>query len=352
MSEEEEAISNEEAGLATMSEEGDGGIATLAEGETPTTVFELQTSTNQYVWVPVKDVSRIYGIASNGKLWGKLYEEYNVNERTALNWKEIIDGAMSIISLTGYNSHREPDVIIQYSYGSDINFFDADSKLQSQIDGMKQYQMLSQEMEESFYKMIESVKKYGGFYIGRYETGNLNQPEAVVKKMNEDINYATWYEMYELCKNLAGGNENVTTSMIWGSLWDETLQWLLESNAKISTGEVIDYTRIGEDSVSWGNYNDATFEYTNKSGGIRTKYKGSSTEIPTGGTEYTKANNIYDLAGNMREWTLEALHAYERVFRGGAFSFSGHTAPVNCRYYDKPTYSDVRVGCRAVLLIK
>ena len=52
---------------------------------------------------------------------------------------------------------------------------------------MKQYKMLSQEMEENFYKMIESIKKYGGFYIGRYETGNLNQEEVVIQKMNEYI---------------------------------------------------------------------------------------------------------------------------------------------------------------------
>ena len=75
----ENAITKEEAGVATMVEEGnegietmseedaDAGIATLGEEEIPTTVFELQSSVNQYVWVPVKDASRIYGVDSNGK---------------------------------------------------------------------------------------------------------------------------------------------------------------------------------------------------------------------------------------------------------------------------------------------
>ena len=185
----EEEITDEEAGVATTAEEGneeietmseeDEGIAPLAEGETPTTVFELQTSVNQYVWVPVKDISRIYGVDSNGKLWGKLYN-YLSTGRTNNNWSEnSTSGVMSITNKT--ESYREPDVVY---YGT---YFDGDSKLQGYRDGIEQYQMLSQEMEESFYKMIESVKKYGGFYIGRYETGNLSQTEAVVKKMNTDI---------------------------------------------------------------------------------------------------------------------------------------------------------------------
>ena len=144
---EEEPISNEEAGVATIAEEGedaDAGIATLAEGEVPTTVFELQTSVNQYVWVPVKDVSRIYGVDSKGKIWGKLYN-YSSTGRSNLNWSEnSTSGVMSISSKTSY---REPDVVY---YGT---YYDGDSKIQSYRNGIEQYQMLSQEMEESFYNM-------------------------------------------------------------------------------------------------------------------------------------------------------------------------------------------------------
>ena len=109
---EEEPITNEEAEVATIAEEEenegietiseeDAGIATIAEGETPTTVFELQTSVNQYVWVPVKDVSRIYGVDSNGKLWGKLYN-YSSTGRSKNNWSEnSTSGVMSITNKTG-----------------------------------------------------------------------------------------------------------------------------------------------------------------------------------------------------------------------------------------------------------
>ena len=323
---EEEEITNEEAEIATMSEEGeddDAGIATLAEGEIPTTVFELQTSVNQYVWVPVKDVSRIYEIDSNGKLWGKVYDyddDENATERNPV--------------LYGF---QEPAVI---SYRTN---YDVDGRLQSYRDGIERYQMLSQEMEENFYKMIESVKKYGGFYIGRYETGDLSKEKAVVKKMSEDIYYgSTWYEMYEKCKGLRGEKENIETGMIWGSLWDETLQWLIESEAEISTGEKITYDLIAKDSTKWGNYWYAEFEYKNTSGGTSTKNEDDGSLIPTGSTEYTKVNNIYDLAGNLGEATLEFYtNTDERVFRGG--EGNGYpSGPVGSRSIIEPTNNSQR----------
>ena len=117
--------------------------------------------------------------------------------------------------------------------------YDTDSKLQSRLEGIERYQMLSQEMEENFYEMIESVKKYGGY-------------------INDT--YITWYVMYEKCKNLEGEKENIETSMIWGSLWDETLQWLLESGAQIQDGEggtrEITESDINSNSSDWGNYTD------------------------------------------------------------------------------------------------
>ena len=366
MSEGEEAISNEEAGITTMSEEGDDGIATLAEGETPTTVFELQTSTNQYVWVPVKDVSRIYGIDSNGKLWGKLYYYVRTPGSTSSRvplWSEN-NGVMESQKSVNF---REPDVIpTQADY-------DIDSNLQGYKGGIGKYQMLSKEMEESFYKMIESVKKYGGFYIGRYETGDLNQEKAVVKKMNRHLagSGINWYVMYEKCQALAGKKENIETSMIWGSLWDETLQWLLESEAKIAyeeyitneTGEeektmitkTIEEEDINNNSVNWGNYANAKFEYTNKDGGTSIKRVGAYTQIPTGSAERTKANNIYDMAGNVKDCTLETSSRDRRVGRGGdrydqsivtqARDRSSYESTEDIFYYDD-------YGCRAMLYIK
>ena len=137
--------------------------------------------------------------------------------------------------------------------------------------------------------------------------------------------------------------------MIWGSLWDETLQWLVDLEAKTSKGETIDYTLINN-STNWGNYSNAEFEYTNTSGGTSTKR--SSTIIPTGSTDYTKANNIYDMAGNVYDWTLEAYSISSRVHRGGNYGNSGSSNPVVHRVSNSPNSSNSYIGCRSVLYIK
>ena len=51
------------------------------------------------------------------------------------------------------------------------------------------------------------------------------------------------------------------------------------------------------------------------------------TRIPTGSSDYTKANNIYDLAGNVYDWTMEAVSANGRGLRGGNYDFDGAIDP-------------------------
>ena len=285
-------------------------------------------------------------------MWGKLYYYAREPESTSSRspyWSES-EGVMSSQKNATY---REPDIT------RNSTNYDRDSKLQGYRDGIERYQMLSQEMEENFYEMIESVKKYGGYYIGRYETGDLNQEKAVVRKINENIASQTWYTMYEKSKKIEEEKENIETSMIWGSLWDETLQWLLESGAQIQDGEggtrEITESDINDNSTNWGNYSNAEFYYINASGEtVKKEYISdySGTRIPTGSAEYTKANNIYDLAGNVFDWTLEADYTNSRVLRGGSCSSNGSSYPARYRGYYSPTNSDYFYGCRSALYIK
>ena len=285
-------------------------------------VEQAKTKRNQYVWIPVPDASKMYGTDSNGKKWGKLYNfatsstNSNYDELTGaypLNWSET-NGIISISS-TGY---REPDVVIDY---------DIDSKLKTLGLGADTTHEFLIQLEEEFNNMIESVKKYGGFYIGRYETGNLSQDTAVVQKGNTDNLNGSWYRMYKECKTLKGSNNKIETGMIWGNQWDRTLMWLVESGNKTKE-------EITEDSTGWGNYANATFEYENSSGSIVTKEKDHSIDIPTGSTEYTNANNIYDLAGNLGEITMESQYNRGRVYRGGRYVSveNGNRNPVKSRY--------------------
>ena len=271
-------------------------------------IFNLQKSVNQFVWVPVNDISRIYGVDSNGKLWGKLYQ-YDETGRTPLNWTE--NGK---IIITNLSSRREPSILSDY---------DKDSMLQSYLKGITAYDLLS-ELEESYYETIKSIEKYGGFYIGRYETGGLSET-AVVRKMETDINNQTWYTMYEKLREISDSNDNVITTMIWGTLWDETLQWLIDSKATISDGTLLTYELVGSKSTSWGNFRDSILSYipeeATRPEAIGQKY--GAVLLPTGCSDYTKVNNIYDLAGNVYEWTLESGNNSSRTRRGESYSGYG-----------------------------
>ena len=308
---------------------------------------EAQKSRNQYVWIPVPDISKFYGTDANGKKWGKVYNFTSVTNSSdlfdevtgtyPLNWGES-NGIMRINSKTNY---REPDVVPK----SGSTVYDGDSQLKTLGLGVRTTQEFLSQVESEFNRMLASVEKYGGFYIGRYETGNIDQDTPVIQKGNTNIHSQTWYSMYKRCKNLKGKNTNVETGIAWGNQFDRTLAWLVETGNKTKQ-------EITDDSTSWGNYYNATFEYINSSGNTATKNKDSSTRIPTGSAEYTKANNIYDLSGNVRDWTMEAYGTSYRVLRGGFYFGTGTDVPADYRLYYNPTYSNGYNGCRSALYIK
>ena len=257
-----------------------------------------RTTRNQFVWVPVANPSEMYGTDKDGKKWGKLYN-FSANGITAKNWTEQ-DSVISITATSGGSSFREPDII------------DADSSNSVTIS----------QLETEFNNMIESVKKYGGFYIGRYETGNLSQEKASIIKNNSDIGNQTWYTMYKKAKGIAVNN-NVTSSMIWGSQWDATMRWMYNSGNE----EKKKYTY---DSRGKGNYS-------------------SDSPIATGSIEAYAVNNIYDMAGNVSDWTIEAYSTVLRVTRGGNYSDDGSNGPASVRRSSNPTNSIDNYGFRVAL---
>jgi len=313
----------------------------IYEGEEAVTAENVETARktrNQYVWVPVPDVNKMYGTDSKGKKWGKLYNFSEtsgdaVTGTSASNWSENSSGVMTISSKTG---NREPDIVTEY---------DIDSKLkQNGMGNISRYKFLM-DMEKEFNGMIESVGKYGGFYIGRYETGGFNG--TLVVKGDMKIASQRWYIMYQQMKELKGSNENVVTGMIWGCQWDRTLMWLIESGNKTKE-------QICKDSKEWGNYSDNSIEYVNSSGATVSTTANSSTRIPTGSSEQTKANNIYDLAGNVWNWTMEAYANSVRTCRGGEYNaISSSLNAADSRGGSDPTGNSYgHRGGRASLYIK
>ena len=290
----------------------------IYEGTTAVTTdnaWNESCTRNQWVWVPVPDVSRIYEVDENGKKKGKIYK-YSQTGRTAY----------------ATNNNYEPGIISDY----DNEKYFAEYKLQ----GMTREKFLH-EMQKEFDFTIESIKKYGGFYIGRYETGNLSEKVPVVQRMNTDIGNQSWYTEYSRLQRL-GVNGNVKSNMIWECLWYETLQWLIDSGNKT-------YAKI-IDSTSWGNHRNSEFEYKT-SGSIVKKTAWDTTMIPSGSTEYSKANNIYDMAGNVYDRTL-ARSDRGRYVIGGVCSVSGSVCSVSYSAYSAPDSSSNNNGFRAYFYIK
>ncbi len=274
-----------------------------------------RTTRNQFVWVPVENPSEMYGTDKNGKKWGKVYK-FSSSGITANNWTEQ-DGIMSVTSATGY---REPDVVT----GSDGTEYDAvNSNLQQAgLDASATSSTFKTQLETEFNNMIASVEKYGGFYIGRYETGDLKQEKASVVKNNTDIGNQTWYTMYKKAKGIAV-NGNVTSTMIWGSQWDATMRWMYNSGNE----EKKKYTY---DSAGKGHYS-------------------SRTPIETGSVDTYAVNNIYDMAGNMNDRTIEANNTYNRVLRGGSYNAIGDVTPASSHYRSNPMLSGANSGFRVAL---
>ena len=279
-----------------------------------------QTTRNQFVWVPVENPSEMYGRDENCKKWGKLYK-FSSTGITPYNWTEE-DGVMSITSATSY---REPDVVT----GNDGTKYDADNTnlQQAGLDASATADTFKAQLETEFNSMIASVEKYGGFYIGRYETGNLSQIEASIVKNNNDINKQTWYSMYNKSKELAA-NSNVSTTIIWGCQWDAVLRWMYNS----------------------GNENKKTYTYdgTGKGNYYNTNEKSL---IATGSNDSYAVNNIYDMAGNTYDRTMETAGTNNRTERGGCSSIDYDYYSSSFRGANAATDDREFIGCRTSLYI-
>ena len=98
--------------------------------------------------------------------------------------------------------------------------------------------------------------------------------------------------------------------------------------------------------VGKGNYGEITIDGKK----IEDGNDNPSAPASTGSQETYRVKNIYDLAGNVYEWTLEAYDTIVRVLRGGYYgnTSTSITRP-DTRYYDFPTTSNSSYGSRLTL---
>ena len=130
---------------------------------------------------------------------------------------------------------------------------------------------------------LESVKKYGGFYIARYEAGipssmtwiyvdpkSANRPYVVEgrntsnyapvsKKGSQAWNYISQANAKEAARKMYNGSVAVTSQLIDGIAWDRTVDWIVETG---------NYTDIEKDSTNYGNYANNGNDIGDKTSGL------------------------------------------------------------------------------------
>ena len=215
------------------------------------------------------------------------------------------------------------------------------------------------EYKTAYQKMLKSVYKYGGFWIGRYEAGiersiddiskartshtNIEigtSPKAISQKDAIPYNYVYCSEAELLAREMMQ-NSNYTSSLMFGIQWDLVCKFLeVKSKSEIAN--------INLDSGTWGNYSNVTIAITSdkaKKEGTpwnkitETKAVNSKILLTTGASNETKKMNIYDFAGNEWEWTLEKTSDSidPSVYRGGSYLYSGSDYPASYRVITNTT---------------
>lgn len=274
-------------------------ISEIEEEQTINTGLVIKDEeNNEFVWIPVEDVNDMCDISNETEY--TVYEDSVEGKVTTklCSKSGIISEVERVKPGTG-SGNCEPslmpyDDILSENY-SKIKKIDGES-----ISSAKE---LAQLFVDEYNEMIKSVKKYKGFYIGRYELSELG-----VKKNQDTLTNKDWYDLYSKCSSIKVNN-NVKTQMIWGCQWDTTMNWLVNSGAKTSDEVFID-------STSWGNYPESIGDAAVVQNGVN-QY---GIKQKTGYSEYWKVNNIYDLAGNCFEWSQDKSEDdTDRIPRGGGY---------------------------------
>ena len=144
-------------------------------------------------------------------------------------------------------------------------------------DGNSDYE----ESDSTATGLYNSVAKYYGFYIARYEASQVSyEGTETVGSIKGVLPWSniTYTEAYEISRDVSDvyGYDDVRTALINSYAWDSALEWMDESQKNYSS------------NTSYGNY--------------------SGTILKTGETESDEVNSICDMAGNMREWTTEIYY--------------------------------------------
>ena len=319
-------------------------------------------SGNEYVWIEVPKTAEVYPTAGL-KITNFTETEYKAIETDLHTYTNYYRNG------TSYTDEYPSDKVL------------AETGLDSDA-----YTALKQ-------KMLKSVYKNGGFWLGKYEAGrpsstiDLATAPAPLSKQGTVENpvypyiYVTCSQAQTLASKISTG-KSYTSSLMFGVQWDLVLKHIETREVEKGTALATIQSALRSDSSSWGNYYNASFVINRGKYADCTNYSLSTTWTPynqttsnnfvdsnsvkqvkisgsssgngilltTGASEACKKMNIYDLAGNVYERTLEytADTFLPGACRGGSYTNYGSVSPASNRF-NGFTASNSYIGFRSSL---
>ena len=330
---------------------------TKKEGTIDTGLVIQDASGNEYVWVVVPRTTAVYATTGLGKTTFT-DADYTSIENDLKEYTKTYRGSTSY-SDTWYADDKNEGWLSETEYKTLKN------------------------------SMLKSVYENGGFYVGRYEAGigtNRTSIEAqvngkypvpttapVTKADAYPYTYVTRTQAQNLASNVNSGTK--TSSLMFGVQWDLVLAFMhnkgnIEDSTLTSNSTTIGnyynstfdldrgkYAQFGQLGNTWKNFDSAldSIVVSNETTGKMKKTEQSSYSngilLTTGGTEQSKIMNIYDVAGNVVEWTLEksSNDSYPCANRGGGSNSDGSGNPAAYRGNGSTTSADNVIGFRLSL---
>ena len=289
---------------------------------TGTELENLKKTYDQFVWIPIshEQINNMFicqaKTGSNGncnitvengtakctvhnstQMAGRLYAS-NTSENYKKAYTEVY---------TANSGLREPDVVTDYDRSStNLGYM---STVTGDNTSYASTAKFKETLQNEYNEIVALVYNAGGYYVGRYETSNITTTKGtainVVAGTNSGISDINWYYMYAQQKVYAankGLGNKVKSSMMLGTCHDQMLEF-------VNVEGKYDVTKAGNVGHTLSKF--TTKPYLTGGVGYNENYSGYETE------PYKDiSKNIYDLEGNVCEWTTEAVHTVGRVYRG------------------------------------